>query len=71
MLTCANAPGQTIPPMIIYDMHNLRKKLVEEEMPGMIYRLSNKDWIDSELFCGWLTDHFVKYTKKSIPNFCY
>ena len=31
------------------------------EVPGTSYGLSNKGWVDTELFRGWLTDHFLKH----------
>ena len=30
------------------------------EVPGTSYGLSNKGWVDTELFRGWLTDHFLE-----------
>ena len=33
----------------------------EGEVPGTYYGLSNKDWVDTELFRGWLTDHFIEH----------
>ena len=34
---------------------------------GTLYGLSDKGWIDSELFNGWLTQHFVKYATSERP----
>ena len=31
------------------------------EVPGTTYGLNSNEWIDSELFHGWLTDHFLKH----------
>ena len=33
----------------------------EGEVPGTSYGLSNKGWVDMELFRGWLTDHFLEH----------
>ena len=30
-------------------------------MPGTFYGLSNKGWVDMELFRVWLSDHFLEY----------
>ena len=37
------------------------------EVPGMTYGLSSNGWIDSEVFYGWLTDHFLKHAVGSQP----
>ena len=31
------------------------------------YSLSNKGWVDTELFRGWLTDHFLKHAVGARP----
>ena len=33
----------------------------EGEVPGTSYGLSNKGWVDTKLFRGWLTDHFLEH----------
>lgn len=32
------------------------------EVPGTIYGLSSKGWINSELFRGWMVDNFIPLT---------
>jgi len=44
-----SAVGMCIPPMVIWD-RKTSSELAEGEVPGMIYGLSSKGWMDSELF---------------------
>ena len=67
VLACANAAGQVIPPMVIFDLKNLQHQLTEAEVPGTLYGLSEKGWIDGELFNGWLSKHFLKYATAERP----
>lgn len=45
ILACANAAGQAIPSMVIFDLKNLQQQLTEGEVPGTLYGLSDKGWI--------------------------
>ena len=33
----------------------------KDEVPGTSYGLSSKGWVDTELFRGWFTDHFLEH----------
>ena len=59
IVACANAVGQTIPPMIIFDAKNLKHAWTNSEVPGSKYGVSDKGWINTDLFEGWLMEHFV------------
>jgi hypothetical protein len=37
------------------------------EVSGTTYGMSAKGWVDSELFRGWLTDHFLKFAVAARP----
>ena len=37
VLACANAAGQVIPPMVIFDLKNLQQELTKGEVPGTLY----------------------------------
>ena len=64
---CVNAAGYCIPPMVIYGgRKTLSAALVENEIPGTIYGLSPKGWIDQDLFDQWF-DHFLCYTPSNRP----
>jgi len=38
-----------------------------DEIVGTTYRLSNKGWVDSELFRGWLEEHFLAHAVGAQP----
>jgi hypothetical protein len=67
VLGCVNCTGQAIPPMVIFDTQKLNREWTKTELPGTIYGLSEKGWIDQELFKGWLTDHFSKHAVSARP----
>ena len=64
---CINAAGQAIPPFVIFDAKCLNHDWTDGEVPGTTYGLSSNGWIDSELFHGWLTNHFLKHAVGSRP----
>ena len=55
IITCVNASGSVLPPMLIYP----RKKLVpghyqEGAPPGSVFKTSENGWINGELYLEWL-----------------
>ena len=67
IVACGNAIGQVIPPMVIYDAKNLNRHWTADEIPGTKYGLSEKVWITSELFEGWLVEHFLEHAVSRRP----
>ncbi len=67
VVRCVNAAGPAIPPFVIFDAKNLNHDWTDGEVPGTTYGLSSNGWIDSELSCGWLTQHFLKHTVGARP----
>ena len=61
IVACVNAAGMCIPPMVIWDRKLLSPELGMGEVPGTIYGLSSKGWIDHELFDAWFCNHFLCY----------
>ena len=59
VLGCASAAGQTLPPFIIFAAKQLNQLWTENEVPGSRYGVSDKGWIDQELFRIWLEEHFL------------
>ena len=54
IVACVNATGQAVPPMVIFDAKNLNHAWAKNEVPGTRYGLSNKGWINTDLFeDGW------------------
>ena len=64
---CVSAGGQCLPPMVIWDRKNLPPELAIGEVPGTVYGLSSKGWIDQELFDLWFIKHFLRYAPPVRP----
>ena len=56
-----------MPPMVIYDRKRLRPELYQGEISGTSYGLSEKGWIDGEIFEEWFEDHFLKFAPAQRP----
>ena len=67
IVACANAAGQAIPPMVIFDAMKLNHAWTANEVPGTKYGLSDKGWINTDLFQGWLVEHFLEYAVSARP----
>ena len=52
---CVSAAGYCLPPMVIWDRKTLAPSLTVGEVPGTVYGLSPKGWMDQELFDLWFT----------------
>ena len=63
---CVSAAGYCIPPMVIYDRKTVSRDMVKDEIPGTLYGLSSKGWIDQELFDLWF-HHFLTYAPQARP----
>lgn len=63
----ANATGQAIPPMDIFDAQKLNYAWTKGEFPGTKYGLSGNGWINTELFESWLSEHFVEHAVSARP----
>ena len=50
VVSCCNAAGYAMPPMVIFHQKTLKHELTKGEVPRTMYRLSNSGWIDSDLF---------------------
>lgn len=63
VVICASAVGQALPPMIIFDAQNLNHAWTKDEVPGTRYN----GWINTDLFEGWLVEHFIQYAVPGRP----
>ena len=52
---------------MIFDSKTLNHKWTEGEVSATTYGLSDKGWVDLELFRGWLIDQFAKYAVGARP----
>ena len=64
---CVSAGGYQVPPMVIYDRKTLHADMVKGEVGGTLYGLSQKGWIDQELFRLWFKYHFLRYIPPERP----
>lgn len=62
-LACINAAGNVIPPTHVFPGERFRSNPLEGAVYGTYMGRSTSGWMDSELFNGWLSNHF----SKSIP----
>ena len=67
VLACASASGYVLPPMVIYDRQRLTNVLMKNEVPGTLYGLSKKGWINRELFLKWFQRHFLTHAPPARP----
>ena len=67
VLACVSATGYVMPPMVIFDRKQLKAELTQGEIPGTLYGLSGKGWIDSQLFEEWFEGHFLRHAPPQRP----
>ena len=67
IVACVNATGQALPPMVIFDVKNLNYAWTKNEVPGTRYGLSDNGWINTDLFEGWLAEHFIRHAVPGRP----
>ena len=67
VLACTSAAGMTLPPFVIFDRQTLNPEMIRGEIPGSIYGLSAKGWINQELFEVWFMKHFLSYAPSTRP----
>ncbi|XP_039313972.1 uncharacterized protein LOC105206643 [Solenopsis invicta] len=62
IVTCKNASGHYIPPLIIFPRKNRSPELMNGTLPGSIEGYHPSGWIQTDLFTMWLK-HFIQHTK--------
>ena len=67
VIACVSASGQCIPPFVIFDAKRMNMEWRKDEVVGTAYGLSAKGWVDSELFRGWLSEHFLAHAVGARP----
>ena len=67
VLACFNAASQALPPLVILGRKSLNPDLSKNEVPGAMYGLNSKGWMDSEIFLNWFTHHFLVHSPSSRP----
>ena len=51
VLACVSAGGLCLPPMIIYNRKGFGDGMDDGTIPGTLFAISPKGWMDTELFC--------------------
>lgn len=59
VLGCISAAGRCMPPLVIFQRKALNGGLVDGEIPGTMYGLSRRGWMDGDLFQKWFINHFL------------
>lgn len=60
VLACTSASGTALPPMVIFGgRKTLNPDLTTGEIPGTLYGLFQKGWMNRELFLVWFYEHFL------------
>lgn len=67
ILACANAAGNVIPPMVIFEGKRLNPEWTKGEVPDTLYGMSDKGWTDMELFRNWMTSLFIPNIPSARP----
>ena len=67
VIGCIKATDAAMPPFVVWDAKSLNMEWTKGEVPGTIYGLSQRGWIDMEVFKGWFSKHFFKYAVSSRP----
>ena len=67
IVACVNATDQALPLMVIFDAKNLNYAWTKNEVPGTRYGLSDNGWINTDLFEGWLAEHFIRHAVPGCP----
>lgn len=62
VVTCMNATGIYVPPLIIFPKKNMAEGLLDAALPGAIAACHPSGWIQSDLFTMWFK-HFLAFTK--------
>lgn len=67
VLACVNASGYCMPPFVLFARKKLNPDMVRHEVPGTLYGLSSKGWMDLQLFSDWFTHHFLVHAPSARP----
>ena len=59
-LCAANAAGDVLPPMQVFAGEWFRYNPMANCIPNAYFGRSTNGWINTELFVGWLANHFAK-----------
>ena len=61
VLSCVNAAGTALPPVVIFKRKTLNQELANGEVSGTLYGVSENGWITQQLFKEWFHHHFLAF----------
>lgn len=64
VVTCMNASGSFVPPLIVWPRKNMQDALMEGTPSGSIAACHPSGWIQTDIFTMWF-NHFLKHVKPS------
>ena len=67
IVTCMNAAGTYVPPLIVFLRKNMKEELMDGAPAGSVSACHPSGWIQTHIFTQWF-DHFVKFTKPSVED---
>ena len=67
IVTCMNAAGMFVPPLIVFPRKNMKVELLDGCPPGTIASCHPSGWIQLHIFTEWF-HHFLEYTKPTPDN---
>ena len=67
IMAFVGATGIPYPPMVIFGLKTYNTLLAKGHVPGTSYALSEKSWINGEIFKHWFEEHFLRYTPATRP----
>lgn len=67
IVTCMNAAGTFVPPLIVFPRKNMKEELMDGAPAGSISACHPSGWIQTHIFTQWF-DHFVTFVKPSVDD---
>ena len=64
IVTCMNAAGTFVPPLIVFPRKNMKEELMDGAPLGSVSACHPSGWIQTHIFTKWF-DHFVNFVKPS------
>jgi len=65
LITCLNATGHFVPPVIVYPRPSMDQRLLEGAPNGTAGVCDQSGWIQADTFLWWFKNHFLKHVKCS------
>ncbi|CAH1965368.1 unnamed protein product [Acanthoscelides obtectus] len=67
LITCMNAGGDFVPPMLIFPKKNMNVQLMKGTPPGSISAVHPSGWVQAALFAQWFK-HFINTVKPTASS---